>query len=93
MGCGFDVAEAGGPKRRNRGPGVRNLMPADEPRAGEVEQPVLVLIDKPPALLMGAEILAADEDRPGADRRRTLAQHRVGVGMLLRRDHGRARRA
>ena len=59
----------------------------------QVEQPALVLIDEPPALLMGAEILAADEDRPGADRRRPLAQHRVGVGMLLRRDHGRAARA
>ena len=51
-------------------PALTNLMPADEPRARQVEQPVLVLVDEPAALLVDAEILAADEDRRGRRRAR-----------------------
>ena len=74
VGGGLEIAEAGGPQGRNRGAGVDDLVAADEPRARQVEKPVVVLVDETAALLVGGEILAADQDRLGAEALGALAQ-------------------
>ena len=86
--------EAGRAQRRDRRAGIDELVAPDEPRARQVEEPVLVLVDEAAALLVDGEILRR---RRGPARRRRprglLAQHRVGLRVILRRDHGRSSRA
>ena len=61
------LLEAGRAQGRDGGAGVDVLMAADEARARQVEQALLVLVDEPAALLVDGEILHADEDRRRAD--------------------------
>ncbi len=57
--------EAAAPDGGDREPGIAELVPAGQARARQVEQPVLVLEDKPAALGKGDPVAVAGEDRGG----------------------------
>ena len=77
----------GAPQCRNREPGILHLMRAGEFRQRQVEQAVIVLIDKPPALGEG-HVFAAVAEKRGAGGFRLELDHRQRM-LVLRGDDAR----
>ena len=72
-------------------PALTNWWRPTEPRPRQIEKAVLVLVDEAAALLVRRRNPAPPTRIGAAPTRLGLAaQHRVGLGIILRRDHGRA---
>src|SRR5712671_3131840 len=82
-------ASADTAKGRDGNRGIADLMPSCKLGQGQIEQPIPVLIDQPPALLEGVEIFAIDGDR-NAELIGAAHDDRFGVFVLGTNDRRRA---